>query len=833
MTHEKSIFKPILLFIFVLATVSIIGIWFLLYESLVSPLMPQFLNEALEKARVDIEQRFDSKIEEGKAMAASLTGYKEIIDSLSVSDRNLMLEKLSGIKQHYANQSKYKNIAVQVIDAHNKSFVKSWNRDAFGEEINSPLFTEMLKTNQLIGGIDIGPQGFGVVAFSPIKKGDLVLGSVETFGGVAAIVKELKKESVDWVLLLNKNYLTTRYQSIPTVLKDNLGVGDMLLANNSWFDKEAVAFIAKNKKESNDNPTIALVNNRLLIDVPLYDELHKIVGRHILIKNADAILLAIDNAQHKVYLIITAMIVILLLIVGVILLLVHKKIIKPLETLVVVIERVSHSSKFDTVLPVGELDEIGRVFQTINRMLSNLNIAIKEANHVVCAIASADFSQQMKGSYIGDLDVLKAGINGSANSVSFMMSELEKVMLGLSKGQFDVHMDTNVPQSFRDLVEVALTNIHLVVSDINVVMAQMNDGDFNARVKASASGDLLMMKDNINNSMDRLAMTVTGITTIVTAQANGDLTKESTGEFQGQLRDLKDAINASASKLKIIVSQAIDASTIVNEASNQVSQGSFDLSSRVQEQAAALEETSATMHEMASAVQANTTNAHKVADLAHQVQQQAGTGVQVMQQTINAMQSIRESSHKISDIVTIIDGIAFQTNLLALNAAVEAARAGEHGRGFAVVASEVRALAGKSADAAKDIKNLIEDSVQRIEVGTQLADKSGDMLNSITASIEQVADKIEAIANASNEQSTGINQVNKAMANIDKVTQENAALVEETTAAAESLSSEANALRNSMAFFKTGTTSNAHYHAKPSSAKTNSKKFALPAPSTH
>lgn len=168
------------------------------------------------------------------------------------------------------------------------------------------------------------------------------------------------------------------------------------------------------------------------------------------------------------------------------------------------------------------------------------------------------------------------------------------------------------------------------------------------------------------------------------------------------------------------------------------------------------------------------------------------------------MQSIKESSSKISDIVTIIDSIAFQTNLLALNAAVEAARAGEHGRGFAVVASEVRALAGKSADAAKDIKALINDSVSRIENGTHLADKSGEMLNGIAGSIEHVAGMIEEIANASNEQSVGIGQVHLAIADIDRVTQENAALVEETTAAAESLSTEANNLRNAMAFFKTG-----------------------------
>jgi methyl-accepting chemotaxis protein len=190
--------------------------------------------------------------------------------------------------------------------------------------------------------------------------------------------------------------------------------------------------------------------------------------------------------------------------------------------------------------------------------------------------------------------------------------------------------------------------------------------------------------------------------------------------------------------------------------------------------------------------------------LAHQVQQQSVQGVAVMQQTIQAMQSIRESSHKINDIVSLIDSIAFQTNLLALNAAVEAARAGEHGRGFAVVASEVRALAGKSADAAKDIKHLITDSVQRIEAGTELADKSGDMLSGITHSVEQVASMIEQIATASNEQNNGIGQVHKAVADLERVTQENTALVEDTRHAADALTFEADQLRHNMGFFKMG-----------------------------
>jgi methyl-accepting chemotaxis protein len=367
-------------------------------------------------------------------------------------------------------------------------------------------------------------------------------------------------------------------------------------------------------------------------------------------------------------------------------------------------------------------------------------------------------------------------------------------------------------------------------------MTQMTAGDFAGRVTADSQGDLLMMKNQVNKSMDQIELAMNGITHIVMAQAEGDLTKECTADFHGQLKDLQLAINASAAKLKEVIAVSMQVSHVVSDAAEQVSYGSRDISGRVQQQAASLEETSATMNQMSAAVQANTANARKVAELTNHVQGQAKDGVQVMQQTIDAMQSIKESSSKISDIVSIIDSIAFQTNLLALNAAVEAARAGEHGRGFAVVASEVRALAGKSADAAKDIKALINDSVSRIENGTQLADKSGEMLNGIAGSIQHVAGMIEEIANASNEQSVGIGQVHLAIADIDKVTQENAALVEETTASAESLSTEANNLRNNMAFFKTGQQQNYRSNAAPSrsparvqSAPTK-KPAALPSP---
>jgi len=347
----------------------------------------------------------------------------------------------------------------------------------------------------------------------------------------------------------------------------------------------------------------------------------------------------------------------------------------------------------------------------------------------------------------------------------------------------------------------------MIVADIEQVAQSMRMGIFSKRVEAHATGALNAIKDDINSASNNIESTIHSIVEVVSAQAQGDLTRElPSGVYHGAFHDLKNAMSYSLQHLRDAIIQAIGASNVVSHASAQVLQGSSDLSSRVQEQAAALEQTSATMTQMTSAVQANTANARKVSDLAHQVEVNSLHGASVMQQTISAMRGISESSRQMSEIVSLIDAIAFQTNLLALNAAVEAARAGEHGRGFAVVASEVRALAQKSAAAAKDIKTLIDDSVQRVQSGTQLAEKSGDMLGGITEAVKQVATMISEIADASAEQSQGIGQVHQAIAQIDAVTQQNAALVEETTAAAKSLSTEAQGLSQSMRFFNIGKT---------------------------
>ena len=463
---------------------------------------------------------------------------------------------------------------------------------------------------------------------------------------------------------------------------------------------------------------------------------------------------------------------------------------------------------FSTRVSVVGKDEVAQLAQPLNQLMIKLETAISETNSVVSALSSGDFSSRISGDYAGDLDQLKRGVNASLSNIESVMLELAKVTEALKSGSFNTSIRSDASGAYGVMLQdasTAMKDFSEVIGQINNAMLMMSQGSFDERVSVDANGELRLAKDSINASMEAIATAIHAISEVVEAQAVGDLTKElPQGSFKGQLHELKNAINYSAQKVRETVNQAVAVSQVVHNAAAQVTQGSSDLSARVQEQAAALEETSATMNEMAAAVQANTANARKVADLAHQVQHQSEDGGSVMQDTLKAMQSIKEASAKIADIVNIIDGIAFQTNLLALNAAVEAARAGEHGRGFAVVASEVRALAGKSADAAKDIKGLIEDSVARVSKGTELAEKSGQVLSGITGSIEAVAEMIESIANASNEQSVGINQVNKAISDIDVITQQNAALVEETTAAAESLNHEASELRQNMAFFKTG-----------------------------
>jgi methyl-accepting chemotaxis protein len=294
--------------------------------------------------------------------------------------------------------------------------------------------------------------------------------------------------------------------------------------------------------------------------------------------------------------------------------------------------------------------------------------------------------------------------------------------------------------------------------------------------------------------------------------AEGDLTASIEEEFEGEFKELGDAINSFVGELSDTISQISSAATTINDASTEIAQGNADLSSRTEQQASSLEETASSMEELTGTVRLNSENANQANSLASEASAVAIEGGHIIGKVVDTMSSINESANKISDIIGVIDGIAFQTNILALNAAVEAARAGEQGRGFAVVASEVRTLAQRSANAAKDIKELISDSVSKIENGNVLVNQSGDTMEKVVTSIKRVNDIMSEIAAASAEQATGIDEVGKAITQMDEVTQQNAALVEEAAAAAESLQSQAVQLTDRVASFKMEDSLQEHQH---------------------
>ena len=292
------------------------------------------------------------------------------------------------------------------------------------------------------------------------------------------------------------------------------------------------------------------------------------------------------------------------------------------------------------------------------------------------------------------------------------------------------------------------------------------------------------------------------------AEGEGDLTRRVDVKGSDEIAQLGSAFNKFAEKIRGVMEQVVKSSGNVASGSSQISVGNLNLSQRTEEQASSLEETASSMEEMTSTVKQNADNADQASQLAQTARDQAEAGGQIVNQAVNAMGEINQSSGKIADIISVVEEIAFQTNLLALNAAVEAARAGEQGRGFAVVASEVRVLAGRSSDAAKEIKGLIEDSVEKVKNGSKLVDKSGETLQEIVTGVKKVTDIVFEIAAASQEQSAGIDQVNKAVTQMDEMTQQNASLVEEAASASKSLEDQAATLMQLVGHFKIDNRSN-------------------------
>ncbi|MER2566430.1 MAG: methyl-accepting chemotaxis protein [Myxococcaceae bacterium] len=351
-----------------------------------------------------------------------------------------------------------------------------------------------------------------------------------------------------------------------------------------------------------------------------------------------------------------------------------------------------------------------------------------------------------------------------------------------------------------------VTATQQLVLSTQSVAQQAANGNLSARLSSTGlSGALKTLADSVNQLLDSVARPIVEVKAAAAAMAEGDLTRTMKGDYEGAFGELKDAFNASTDSLRNVITRTQTALAAMGAATTDIAQGNNNLSQRTQEQASALEETASSLEELTSTVKQNAGNATQANQLAASAKEAAEKGGAVVSAAVEAMRAVTDSSKKVGDIIGVIEQLAFQTNMLALNAAVEAARAGDQGRGFAVVAAEVRNLAQRSSGAAKEISELLKTSSERTAHGASLVNDSGNALKDIVLAVKKVSDIIGEISTASDEQASGIGQINQAVTSMDKMTQQNAALVEEAATAADSLSSQAKSVLETFAFFKVAT----------------------------
>ncbi len=355
--------------------------------------------------------------------------------------------------------------------------------------------------------------------------------------------------------------------------------------------------------------------------------------------------------------------------------------------------------------------------------------------------------------------------------------------------------------------------------DVAAIVAAAQNGDLSQRISLKGKeGFFIELSNALNALTDTVELAVDDSIAALSALESGDLSYRMNNTYAGKFDEIKQSTNNTFEKLSDVIGNVHTAAEEVGIGSGEIAEGNNTLNSRTQEQAAALEETAASIEEITGTVQQTADNSRQANQLAANAREQAEKGGKVADQAVKAMAEINTSSRKIADIIGVIDEIAFQTNLLALNAAVEAARAGEQGRGFAVVAGEVRTLAQRSAEAAKEIKTLINSSVESVTAGSKLVDESGTALHEIVGAVAKVGDIIAEIAAASTEQTTGIDQINKAIAQLDAGTQQNTAMVEESAAASQRLNDQATELRDLVSVFR--------LNNREKSGQTNSRQAA-------